>query len=135
MVPTPLSYASMTPLEGMAEGMIIPIFLTCFTVHETSTYFIFPFASLMGLYVHCGYEFAPRWWYKLPFTKWIITPMYHDQHHQYFTCNYGAYTSIWDRLFGTLRARFEQDFLKLKSRRDNLVSATTIEKSIASTGD
>lgn len=115
--PQPLSYASMSPLEGMAEGLIIPIFLTLFTVHETSTYFILPFASLMGLYVHCGYEFAPRWWYRKAATKWLITPMYHDQHHQYFTCNYGAYTTLWDRLFGTMRSRFEQDFIKLKNRR------------------
>ncbi len=115
--PQPLSYASMSPLEGISEGMIIPIFLTLFTVHESSTYFILPFASLMGLYVHCGYEFAPRWWYRLPATKWLITPMYHDQHHQYFTCNYGAYTTLWDRLLGTMRPRFEQDFVKLKSRR------------------
>lgn len=116
VVPNPLSYASMTPLEGMAEGLIIPIFLTLFTVHETSTYFILPFASLMGLYVHCGHEFAPRWWYRQPFTKWLITPMYHDQHHQFFTCNYGAYTTIWDRVFGTMRSRFEEDFDKLKQR-------------------
>ncbi len=115
--PNPLTYASMSPLEGIAEGLVIPLFLACFTVHETSTYFILPFASLMGLYVHCGYEFAPRWWYRLPVTKWVITPMYHDQHHQFFTCNYGAYTTIWDRLFGTMRERFEQDFLQLKNRR------------------
>ncbi len=113
----PLTYASMTPLEGIAEGMIIPIFLACFTVHETSTYFIFPFASLMGLYAHCGYEFMPRWWYRILFTKWFITPMYHDQHHQFFTWNYGAFTTIWDRLFGTMRSRFEQDFIDLKNRR------------------
>jgi lathosterol oxidase len=114
--PNPLSYASMSPLEGIVEGMIIPLFITCFTVHETSTWFILPFAPLMGLYVHCGYEFAPRWWYRMPFTKWLITPMYHDQHHQFFTCNYGAYTTLWDRLFSTMRGRFAQDFIKLKNR-------------------
>lgn len=117
--PRPLSYASMSPLEGISEGLIIPLFLSLFTVHETSTYFILPFASLMGLYVHCGYEFAPRWWYQVPATKWLITPMYHSQHHQYFTSNYGAFTTIWDRLFGTMRADFEQDFNRLKSRRAN----------------
>jgi sterol desaturase/sphingolipid hydroxylase (fatty acid hydroxylase superfamily) len=49
-------------------------------------------------------------------TKWLITPMYHDQHHQFFTCNYGAYTTLWDRLFSTKRGRFELDFIKLKDR-------------------
>ena len=112
----PASYASMNPIEGISEGMIIPIFLACFTVHETSTYFILPFASLMGLYVHCGYEFAPRWWYQSSVSKWFITPMYHDQHHQYFTVNFGAVTTIWDRVFKTKRERFDSDFLAFKDR-------------------
>ncbi|WP_317929481.1 sterol desaturase family protein [Halioxenophilus sp. WMMB6] len=114
--PNPLSSSSMTPIEGIAEGFIVPLFMTVFTVHETTAMFIIPFATLMGLYVHCGYEFLPRWWYKSRLTNWFITPMFHDQHHQYFTCNYGAYTTIWDRVFGTVRPRFEQDFDKLKAR-------------------
>ena len=31
--------------------------------------------------------------------------------------NYGAYTTLWDRLFATMRGKFEQDFIKLKDRR------------------
>ena len=116
VTPNPLSSSSMTPIEGIAEGLIVPIFLAVFTIHETSTYLIIPFATLMGLYVHCGYEFVPRWWYRNPATNWFITPMFHDQHHQFFTCNYGAYTTIWDRMFGTVRARFQQDFDKLKGQ-------------------
>lgn len=116
--PNPLSSSSMTPVEGIIEGLIIPIFLTVFTVHEESTYLIIPFATIMGLYVHCGYEFVPRWWYRNPLTSWFITPMFHDQHHQYFTCNYGGYTTIWDKVFGTVRPRFESDFDRLKSRND-----------------
>lgn len=114
IAPNPLSSSSMTPIEGSMEGLIVPTFLALFTVHETSTYFIIPFATLMGLYVHCGYEFLPRWWYRNPLSSWFITPMFHDQHHQYFTCNYGAYTTIWDKLFGTVRPRFYQDFDRLK---------------------
>lgn len=116
--PNPLSSSSMTPIEGVLEGLIIPLYLTMFTVHEASTYLIIPFATIMGLYVHCGYEFVPRWWYRNPLTSWFITPMFHDQHHQYFTYNYGGYTTIWDKVFGTVRPRFEDDFNRLKSRND-----------------
>lgn len=114
--PNPLSSSSMTPIEGIAEGLIIPIFLALFTVHEASTVLIIPFATIMGLYVHCGYEFMPNWWYRRWYTGWFITPMFHDQHHQFFRCNYGGYTTIWDRVFKTVRPRFEQDFDRLKSR-------------------
>ncbi len=121
--PNPLSSSAMTPIEGVAEGLMIPTFLVLFTVHETSTYFILPFATIMGLYVHCGYEFMPRWWYQNRLTSWFITPMFHDQHHQYFTCNYGAFTTIWDKLFGTVRPRFHQDFDKLKLQDDSRIQA------------
>jgi len=120
--PTPLSSSSMTPLEGIMEGLIVPTFLAVVTVHETTTYFIIPFATLMGLYVHCGHEFMPRWWYRNPTTGWLISPMFHDQHHQYFTCNYGAYTTIWDKVFGTVRPKFYSDFNSLKSKSKSVES-------------
>ena len=116
--PNPLSSSSMNPVEGAMEGLIIPLFLAAFTVHETSMLFIIPFATLMGLFVHSGHEVAPRWWYRSWATKWLLTPMFHDQHHQYFTCNYGAFTTIWDRVFGTVRKRFDTDFDKLRASKN-----------------
>lgn len=114
IAPNPLSSSSMSPLEGVFTGLSLPVFFVVFTVHETSMAFILPFATLMGLYVHCGYEVVPRWWYRNPVTKWLITPMFHDQHHQYIGCNYGAFTTFWDRMFGTVRPRFLTDFDRLK---------------------
>lgn len=116
IAPNPLSSSSMNPIEGIVEGLIIPLFLAAFTVHEDTMLFIIPFATLMGLYVHCGYEFLPRWWYRNPLTSWFITPMFHDQHHQYVHFNFGGFTTIWDRLFGTTRPRFFEDFDRLKSQ-------------------
>lgn len=118
--PNPLSSTSMTPIEGVAEGLIVPIFMTVFTIHDGTSLLIIPFATLMGLYVHCGYEFLPRWWYRSSLTNWFITPMFHDQHHQYYNYNYGAYTTIWDRVFGTVRPRFYEDFDRLKKQQVNL---------------
>src|SRR3546814_11211766 len=71
---------------------------------------------VMGLYVHSGYEFMPRWWNRSWATKWFITATFHDQHHRFFTGNYGGYTTIWDRLCGTMRPRFEADFDTVKAR-------------------
>src|SRR3546814_18599387 len=53
--------------------------------------------------------FMPRWWNRSWATKWFITATFHDQHHRFFTGNYGGYTTIWDRLCGTMRTRFEAD--------------------------
>jgi sterol desaturase/sphingolipid hydroxylase (fatty acid hydroxylase superfamily) len=51
-------------------------------------------------------------------TKWFITSTFHDQHHRYFSYNYGGYTTIWDRICRTIRPKFEADFDKLKARLD-----------------
>ena len=116
MLPNPLSSTSMHPIEGVIEGLIIPLFLAAFTVHEATMMFIIPFATLMGLYVHCGYEMMPKWWYKTWATRWFISPMFHDQHHLYVTCNYGGYTTIWDFVFKTVRTRFLQDYDNLSKK-------------------
>jgi lathosterol oxidase len=70
----------------------------------------------MGLYVHSGYEFFPRWWNKTWATKWFITATFHDHHHHYFKWNFGGYTTIWDWICGTVRPNFEQDYEQIKSR-------------------
>lgn len=109
--PIPLTNFSTHPVEGLAEAAITPIFLSVVTVHEASLPFIIPMAIIMGFWAHLGYEFMPRWWYRTWLTKWFMTPMFHDQHHQYFHYNFG-FTTIWDRVFGTMRKQFDDDFEK-----------------------
>jgi sterol desaturase/sphingolipid hydroxylase (fatty acid hydroxylase superfamily) len=113
--PNLLTSFSETPLESLVNGGFVPLFLTVFTVHDASLRFILPFNVIMGLYVHSGYEFFPRWWHKSWTTRWFITATFHDQHHKYFRFNYGGYTTIWDRLCGTMRPQFLSDFDKLKA--------------------
>src|SRR3546814_9973104 len=103
------------------------MFLAVFTVHYATMALILPTNIVMGLYVHSGYEFMPRWWNRSWATKWFITATFHDQHHRFFTGNYGGYTTIWDRLCGTMRTRFEADFDKVKAR-SNPVPAVRSEE-------
>jgi sterol desaturase/sphingolipid hydroxylase (fatty acid hydroxylase superfamily) len=111
---------SVNPLESLINGGFVPLFLVAMTfiapISEQSMALITPTNIIMGLYVHSGYEFFPRWWNKSWATKWFITTTFHDQHHKYFTANFGGYTTIWDRLCGTMRPKFEQDYLKVKDR-------------------
>ena len=118
--PNLLTTLSVNPLESLINGGFVPLFLTVTTflmpIHEQSMALITPTNIIMGLYVHSGYEFFPRWWNKSWATKWFITTTFHDQHHKYFTINFGGYTTIWDRLCGTMRPKFEADYLKIKDR-------------------
>lgn len=63
--------------------------------------------------------------------RWINTSISHNQHHQYFKDNYGLYTLIWDRLFGTIRKDYEEKFEEVKGRSKE--GKTVVFTSAAST--
>jgi sterol desaturase/sphingolipid hydroxylase (fatty acid hydroxylase superfamily) len=114
--PNLLTTLSVSPLESVINGGFVPLFTSLLTVHEATMAYVLPTNIIMGLYVHSGYEFFPRWWNKSWATKWFITTTFHDQHHKYFRWNFGGYTTIWDWLCGTVRPKFVADFEQLKAR-------------------
>ncbi|MBC2667741.1 sterol desaturase family protein [Novosphingobium piscinae] len=118
--PNLLTTLSVNPIESLINGGFVPLFLTGMAlvspVHEHAMALITPTNIIMGLYVHSGYEFMPRWWNKSWATKWFITATFHDQHHKYFRVNYGGYTTIWDRLCGTMRPKYEEELVAIKDR-------------------
>jgi sterol desaturase/sphingolipid hydroxylase (fatty acid hydroxylase superfamily) len=119
--PNLLTTLSVSPIESLINGGFVPIFTTLMTfavagVHTDTMAYILPTNIIMGLYVHSGYEFMPRWWQKSWVTRWFITATFHDQHHRYFNWNYGGYTTIWDFVCGTVRPKYIQDYEAIKSR-------------------
>jgi Delta7-sterol 5-desaturase len=59
---------------------------------------------------HLGYELLPRWWLRAPFLRWTNTATFHALHHERFTGNFGLFSRVWDRLFGTEIADYERAF-------------------------
>lgn len=114
--PNPLTTFSETPFEAIINGIFLTLFLAIFPVHDTSVALMAITAPIMGLYVHSGFEFLPRWWNRSWLSKWFITATFHDQHHKYFRYNFGGFTPIWDYLCGTNRKKYEADFDALKAR-------------------
>ena len=115
--PNLMTTFSVSPLESLVNGGFVPLFASLFTVHDATMALIVPTNVIMGLYVHTGYEFLPRWWNRTWLSKWFISTTFHDQHHRYFTCNFGGYTTIWDWACGTVRPKFVADFENPKARR------------------
>jgi Delta7-sterol 5-desaturase len=124
--PNLLTTLSVNPLESVINGGFVPLFLAAYSVHPATLALILPTNIFMGLYVHSGYEFLPRWWNKSWATKWFISATFHDQHHKYFTANFGGYTTIWDRICGTMRPKFESDFENPKARQAAKKAATSV---------
>jgi Delta7-sterol 5-desaturase len=121
--PNILTTFSVSPLESLVNGGFLSLFTAAVVVHDQSLPFMGLTTILMGFYVHSGYEFLPRWWNKTWLTKWFITATFHDQHHKYFRWNFGGYTTVWDRICGTMRPKYEADFDQIKAR----VNATALQ--------
>lgn len=106
--PSPFTAYAFHPLEAVLEAGIIPLAAFLLPVHLYLFGLFMLFQIVYNVYGHLGYELYPRWIARHWLGRWINTGVAHNQHHQYFKGNYGLYTLIWDRLFGTVRPDYEQ---------------------------
>lgn len=114
--PSPWAAYAFHPLEAIVEQGIVVIFYFTLPIHITHLAVFFLFSIIYNVYGHLGYELYPKGFNKSILGKWINTSVNHNQHHQYFKGNYGLYTLIWDRLFGTIRKDYDLQFEEVKSR-------------------
>jgi sterol desaturase/sphingolipid hydroxylase (fatty acid hydroxylase superfamily) len=68
------------------------------------------------VYGHLGWELYPKGFNHTWVGRWINTSVAHNQHHKYFTGNYGLYFLFWDRWMGTLRSEYDTSFEEVTSR-------------------
>jgi len=115
--PSPWAAYAFHPLEAIVEQGIVVIFYFTIPIHITHLAIFFLFSIIYNVYGHLGYEIYPRGFNKTMVGKWVNTSTNHNQHHQYFKGNYGLYTLIWDRVFGTIRSDYDQHFESIKMRK------------------
>jgi len=92
-----LSLFVLHPIETFGFGMMMLFVFACydFSIYAISIYL---FVNLIwGTIGHLNKEFFPDWTAKLQ----LGTSRFHNQHHSDERCNFGFYTSIWDKLFRT----------------------------------
>lgn len=110
------------PLEGVFMSMMSSIVAYGLGFHFYSLVSVMLFQYLMNMSVHCGHEYFPKFWYQKWFTAWFMSPTFHDQHHEKFNYNFGAFTTIWDRVFKTVSPTLIADFDLIKQRRKKAIS-------------
>jgi Delta7-sterol 5-desaturase len=59
-----------------------------------------------------GYEVFPNGFNENWFGKWVNTSVSHNMHHKYSVKNYGLWTTIWDRMMGTMHEKYDETFEK-----------------------
>ncbi len=94
-----LSLFVLHPLETLGFGLMM-IFVFMWYDFSIFSITIYLFINLIwGTIGHLNREFFPKWSEKV----FLGTTKFHNQHHLNEQRNFGFYTSIWDRLFGTYK--------------------------------
>lgn len=101
--PKPIDLFVLHPVETICFG---GLWLALLIVHPFNLYAMILYLIvnvLFGMLGHLGIEPLPEKLRKAPVLKYIGTSTFHHQHHRDVEHNFGFYTSVWDRLFGTLQ--------------------------------
>ena len=114
--PSPWAAYAFHPLEAIVEAGIIVVIALIMPIHPLAIALFLLIMMVYNVYGHLGYELYPKGFQKTRIGKWINTSLNHNQHHQFFTGNYGLYFLWWDRWMGTLRKDYDQQFDEVATR-------------------
>jgi Delta7-sterol 5-desaturase len=108
--PRPLTLFALNPAENLAFGALWLAVLCLYDASwlGMSVYLVLNVA--FGTVGHLGVEPFPRAWVGVPVLGQVAGASFHAQHHQDKDYNFGFYTLVWDRLFGTIRPDYAESF-------------------------
>ena len=115
--PSPWAAYAFHPLEAMVEAGIVVVLAFIIPVHPLSISLFLLIMMIYNVYGHLGYELYPKRFSRSRVGRWINTSVNHNQHHQFFTGNYGLYFLWWDRWMGTIREDYDKQFEEVKTRQ------------------
>jgi sterol desaturase/sphingolipid hydroxylase (fatty acid hydroxylase superfamily) len=112
----PLTLFALNPVENIGFGLL---WLAVICVYPASWAGMSAYLILnvvFGAVGHLGVEPVPSALGQKPVMRYIAGSSFHAQHHQDVGYNYGFYTLIWDRLFGTLRPDYNQSYGRMPEK-------------------
>lgn len=108
--PRPLTLFVLNPFETLGFGLLWLVVMVSYPASWLGVAIYLTGNLTFGLMGHLGVEPFPRTWLQTPILRYISTSTFHAEHHQDRFHNFGFYTLIWDRLFGTLSPDYREDF-------------------------
>jgi lathosterol oxidase len=108
--PSPWAAMAFHPVEAVIEALYVSLAALLFPVHPLAIAIFLLIMMTYNVYGHLGYELYPKGFSRSRIGKWINTSVNHNQHHQFFTGNYGLYFLWWDRWMGTIREDYDEAF-------------------------
>lgn len=101
--PKPMDLFILHPVETLSFGALWLILLVIYPFHIWAIIIYLAVNLVFGLTGHLGIEPLPAAIRRLPVLKYLGTSTFHHDHHEHIGYNFGFYTSLWDRLFGTYK--------------------------------
>jgi Delta7-sterol 5-desaturase len=113
--PHPLTLFVLNPFEAVAFGSLWLAVIIVMDFSWIGMAIYLGLNVLFGVVGHLGVEPLPDRFKHLPILRWLSTSTFHARHHQDRKHNFGFYTLVWDKLFGTLSPHYESAFGLLPS--------------------
>jgi len=106
----PISLFVLHPIEVMGFGSLMIVYLVLVPTDLVGLTAYLALNVLWGTLGHSGVEPLPGGFIRAPLLCLSGTSTFHAEHHERLQYNFGFYTLLWDRVFGTLDPEYEQRF-------------------------
>ncbi|KAE9978448.1 hypothetical protein EG328_001446 [Venturia inaequalis] len=104
IMPTPFASHAFHPMDGYAQSLPYHIFPFIFPLQKFAYVILFVFINIWTVMIHDGEYVAD--------SPIINGAACHTLHHLYFNYNYGQFTTVFDRIFGSYRKPNDELFRK-----------------------
>jgi sterol desaturase/sphingolipid hydroxylase (fatty acid hydroxylase superfamily) len=101
--PRPINLFVLNPFEVLGFGALWLIVISLYSCTWIGMILYLAANLAFGTIGHLGVEPFPHWLKRLLILKHLGNSTFHADHHQDEHVNFGFYTDLWDRIFGTLR--------------------------------
>jgi len=104
--PRPIDLFVLNPLETLGFGALWLLVLLVYPASFIGITLYMGLNLAWGIIGHLGVEpVSEEWLRRVPALRWLGSSTFHADHHQDGAVNFGFYTTLWDRLFGTYSAK------------------------------
>ena len=117
VVTTPMTNSQVSPWELLPSGLFGVVFVMAVPVAMPVMAFIIIFFTVYQTVFHAGYEIFPRGMSDHWLGQWLVTPTYHQMHHELYDKHLGLYFTWWDKLLGTYSSDYRKRFAQVTTDR------------------
>ncbi len=111
--PTPFAALAFHPVEAFVSSFFFVGICFVIEIHPSSYVAFLIYMSSINTVGHLGVEIMPQWMIRMRLYKVLNFVAHHNQHHQYYHCNYGILFNFFDRFFGTNHENYDKYYESL----------------------